>query len=90
MGYDKATARAATVRQVLAFASEFAPGRCGVIASSWFERDGQQVMEVYDWCDCWFSGPRPVLAWIIAPGGFNPPDEQLIERDDGLGSRSEE
>src|SRR5205823_1041247 len=62
MGYDIAVARAATARQVIEFAAAFAPGRCGVIESGWFERDGRYVAEVYDWCDCCFSGPLPVLA----------------------------
>jgi hypothetical protein len=75
MGYDSVVARAATSRQLIEFAAAFAPGRCGVIASEWFEREGQYVAEVYDWCDCWFSGPLPVLAEVVAPPVFRPPTE---------------
>lgn len=42
------------------------------IASSWTERDGAYVMDVYDWCDCLSADP-PVLACIIAPTAFSPP-----------------
>ena len=69
LGCGQATAKAATLRQALDFVAEFAPGRCGVIASAWSERDGRRVADVYDWCDCWFAGPTPVLARIIAPPG---------------------
>lgn len=79
MGYGRATARSSTVQGALDFASEFAPGQCGVITSSWIQRGGRHVMEVYDWCDCWFSGPLPVLAWVIAPHGFRPPDDTPAE-----------
>jgi hypothetical protein len=41
-----------------------------VIVSAWFEREGRYVAEVFDWCDCWFTGPRPVLAGLVAPPGF--------------------
>jgi hypothetical protein len=51
MGMETAVARAATARQVLAFAAAFAPGGCGVVESEWFERDGRYVAEVYDWID---------------------------------------
>jgi hypothetical protein len=67
LGYGQATAKVATLRQAVAFVEEFAPGRCGVIASDWAEQDGQRAVEVFDWCACWFSGPIPVLARIIAP-----------------------
>ncbi len=59
-------ARAATARQVIEFAAAFAPGGCGVIESGWLERDGRYVAEVYDWIDCWFIGPLPVLAVALA------------------------
>jgi hypothetical protein len=74
LGYGSAVARAATARQVIEFAAAFAPGRCGVIVSTWFELQGRYVVEVYDWCACWCSGPVPVLAVVIAPPGFRPPD----------------
>jgi hypothetical protein len=79
MGFDKPVARAATARQVIEFAAGFAPGGCGVIESGWFERDGRYVAEVYDWCDCWFSGPLPVLAEVIAPPGLRPLDKNPAE-----------
>jgi len=65
LGYSSAIAQAATLRQAVDFAAAFAPNGFGVIASSWVERGGQRLVEVYDWCDCWFADP-PVLAWIIA------------------------
>ena len=80
MGFDTAVARAATARQVIEFAAAFAPGRCGVVESGWFEREGRYVAEVYDWCDCWFSGPLPVLAEVIAPPGFRPPGKNPAEQ----------
>jgi hypothetical protein len=69
LGYGRATAKAVTVRQAIAFVEAFAPGGCGVIPSDWIVRDGRRVMELFDWCDCWFTGPIPVLARIIAPPG---------------------
>lgn len=74
MGFDMAVARAATAHQVVAFAAAFAPGGCGVIESEWLERDGRYVAEVYDWIDCWFARPLPVLAVVTAPPGFTPPE----------------
>jgi hypothetical protein len=72
MGFGSAVAHGATARQVIDFAARFAPGGCGVIESGWFERDGRYVTELYDWIDCWFTGPLPVLAVVIAPAGFTP------------------
>lgn len=69
LGYPRASAKAATVRQALDFAAEFAPGGFGVIASARTEREGRRVLDLYDWCDCWFSGPIPVLARVVAPPG---------------------
>lgn len=76
LGYDHAVARAATAHQVVAFADAFAPGGCGVIVGHWFERDGRYIAEVFDWCDCWFSGPLPAIAEVVAPVGFRPPDQR--------------
>jgi len=75
MGYHRAVVRAATVRKALDFLWEFAPNGFGVLPSSWTVQDGQYVMEVYDWCDCWFDGPHPVVATIVAPQGFSPEDD---------------
>ena len=72
MGYSQVTAQAVTIRGAIDFASKFAPGGLGVIASPWIERDGLQVLEVYDWCDCWCTGPIPTLAEVFAPPGFRP------------------
>ncbi|MDB5312409.1 MAG: hypothetical protein JWO38_6611 [Gemmataceae bacterium] len=74
-----ASSGAVTLDRLIAFASSFAPGRCGVITTGWIERDGQRMTEVYDWCDCWVSGPHPVLAWIVARRGFGPPGENPAE-----------
>jgi len=71
MGYGQATATATTVRHALDLVGEFAPSRCGVLPSYWIERDGRYIVEVYDWCDCWFADP-PALAWVVAPPGFLP------------------
>ncbi len=79
MGFESAAARGATARQVIEFAAAFAPGGCGVIESGWLERDGRYVAEVYDWIDCWFTGPLPVLAVITAPAGFTPLKEGHVE-----------
>lgn len=67
LGYGRATMKAATLRQALDVVDKFAPGGCGVITSDWSERDGRWIMDLYDWCDCWFAGPHPVVARIIAP-----------------------
>jgi hypothetical protein len=48
----------------------------GVVASSWFERDGTYVIEVVDWCEAWFHSP-PVIAEITAPPGRRLKTEQL-------------
>jgi hypothetical protein len=85
MGYGRAVARAATAGQVVAFAEAFAPGGCGVIVSDWFVRDGRYVAELFDWCDCWFSGPPPVLAEVVAPPGFRPPDQHPVARSAAAG-----
>ncbi len=66
------TAEAATLHQALCFVGEFCASKHSMIETSWQERDGQYVMDVYDWCDCWFADP-PVLAQIIAPPDFIPP-----------------
>jgi hypothetical protein len=46
-----------------------------IIASNWIERDGQYVMEIFDWYDCWCTDP-PALGWIVAPVGFVPRKEE--------------
>ncbi|HYV38261.1 MAG TPA: hypothetical protein VE988_21440 [Gemmataceae bacterium] len=73
LGFDSAVARAATARQVIDFAAALAPSGFGVLESNWFERDGRYVVELYDWIDCWFTGPLPVLAVVTAPADFTPP-----------------
>ena len=71
MNFAHASARAATLNGALGFASSLAPNEMGIIVSSWHERDGKYVMDVFDWCNCWFPSP-PVLAEVIAPDGFSP------------------
>lgn len=71
-GYTSAIIRAATVGQLIGFADAFAEGQCGALESGWIERDGRFVSELYDWALCWYSGPIPMLAEIIAPPGFQP------------------
>jgi hypothetical protein len=73
MDYSQVTAQAATIHGAVDFASEFAPNECGVIVSTWIERNGRLVLEVYDWCECCCPGPPPILAEVIAPPGFTPP-----------------
>jgi hypothetical protein len=65
------SAKAATLAQALGFIGEFAVLRSVLIEAPWVERHGRYVMDVYDWCDCWFSDP-PVMAQVIAPPGFTP------------------
>jgi hypothetical protein len=74
LGFDQASACAATVQQALNFVGVFAPGGCGVIGSPWAARGGRYVMDVYDWIDCCFPDPH-VLAEVFAPPGFKPPGE---------------
>jgi len=75
LGYEIATARATTIRGALDFASAFAIGGCVVVASTRQQREGRLVIDVYDWCACWYTGPIPILAEIIAPHGFRPPGQ---------------
>ncbi len=71
-GYEGASAEAASLPHALRFVGEFCASQHLLIEAPWVKRDGQYVMDVYDWCDCWFTGP-PILAQIIAPPGFTPP-----------------
>jgi hypothetical protein len=75
-GFSLAFAYAATLDGAVGFASEFAPNKMGVVASSWFERDGTYVIEVVGWCEAWFHSP-PVIAEITAPPGRRLKTEQL-------------
>jgi hypothetical protein len=75
-GFSQAFARATTLNGAVGFASEFAPNKMGVIASSWFERDGAFVIEVVDWCEAWVHSP-PAIAEITAPPGYRPTTEEL-------------
>jgi hypothetical protein len=68
------TAKAATLPSVLGFIGEFCALPGIAIESPWAKRNDRFVMEVCDWCDCWFTNPQ-VLAWVIAPSGFTPPRE---------------
>jgi hypothetical protein len=63
---DEAVVHAATAGEAIAFAAAFAPNGHGVLVSEWFERDGEHIAEIYDWCDCWFPEAHPV-AEITAP-----------------------
>ncbi len=72
LGYRLATAEAATVQQLVSLADQVAPGGCGVLDSEWAAQDGRYVINLHDWCDCWFDAPAPVLAQIIAPPDFRP------------------
>jgi len=71
-GYTTVSAKTATLWQALGFIGEFTALRSMLIEAPWVWRDGQYVMDVYDWCDCWFTNP-PVMAQVIAPSGFTPP-----------------
>ena len=69
---DKAmlSAKAETLDSAIALVRRFAEAGM-VIESRWIELSDKYVMDVYDWCDCWFADP-PVLARITAPPGFRP------------------
>lgn len=56
---------------MIEFAAAFATGGYGVMQSGWIKRGGQYVTYLYDWCDCWFTGPLPVLAEVVAPSGVS-------------------
>jgi hypothetical protein len=66
------SAEAPTLEQALGFVGEFCSLKHAMLEILWQERDGRYVIDVYDWCDCWFADP-PVLAQIIAPRDFTPP-----------------
>jgi hypothetical protein len=75
-GCERISAKAASLRQALDFVGEFCALQSMLMEAPWVERNGRYVMDVYDWCDCWFTDPR-VLAQVIAPPGFTPPKEEL-------------
>jgi hypothetical protein len=75
-GYVAVTAKAPTLAQALAFVGEFSELQSLIIEAPWIERNGRYVMDVFDWCACWFSDP-PVMAQVIAPSGFTPAAERL-------------
>ncbi len=68
-------AKAPTLQNVYAFVQAFAESGM-TIESDWIECDGSYVMDIYHWCDCWFSNP-PVLARITAPRGFDPASDSV-------------
>jgi hypothetical protein len=70
-GCATVSAKAATFRQALGFIGDLATDGAMLITGPWNERDGRYVMDVYDWCACWFSNPL-VMAQVIAPPGFTP------------------
>ena len=65
-GCATVSAKAATFRQALGFIGDLATDGAMLITGPWNERDGRYVMDVYDWCACWFSNPL-VMAQVIAP-----------------------
>jgi hypothetical protein len=75
LGYQDAIAKSHTLQQALGFIGEFAALRHMLITTPWIEQDGRWVIEVYDWCDCWFTNP-PVMARVTAPPEFTPPKEE--------------
>lgn len=73
LGIEQVVARAESARQLIAFADKVAPNGCGVLASDWIERDGNLVVELYDWCECCCPPPTTVIARIVAPQDFRLP-----------------
>jgi hypothetical protein len=65
------TAIATTFAGALAFIGEFYEGP---LLLSCVQRNELNVVEVYDWIDCWFEDP-PVRARIMTPCGFRPPGD---------------
>lgn len=70
-GIQQVTAKATTVEKALGFIGEFAEIHRLLLKTPWIQRNGRWTIDVFDWCDCWFTDP-PVLAEIIAPPGFTP------------------